>query len=193
MRPRPKFLSSFFSALSDIVERKNVLYLIPYWLIAGGVIGGVVAWYVPANFWTIARWDVSATVYTGFLAFDGILLALGWGAFSKVSEILCSGEFSKFLRRHNLLDVHLMVMDFIHGILVISAISSVLGLISIFLHIPMIAHRAILAVVIALSFYSLIKSFSAMKMMNDLIWDFAHYEPKKEPHLTPVENSGGGR
>lgn len=193
MRPRPKFLSTFFTALGVTAEHDGWYHLIPVWLIIGGALGGAVAWYMPVNFWTIARWDVSATVYTGFLAFDGILLALGWGAFSKISEVLCADQFSKFLRKHNLLDMHLMVMDYIHGVLVVSAIGSLLGLLSVFLHIPMLAHRIILATVIALSFYSLVKAFSAMKMMNDLIWDYAHFEPSERSHLTPIAGDGTTR
>lgn len=191
MVARPKFFTALCKSIGDAYERKGVRAIVPWWLLLGFAIGGSVAWYMPTAFWADDNWGVATTVFTGFLAFDGLLLALGWGAFSKIYEIMSTGWFAAFLRRNGLLNDHLFFVDAVHSILVLSAVSSGVALVTVLLPIPPLADRVIVAAVIGLSLWSLIKALSAMRMMNDLVWELAHTEPDEQGYLRPVENGQG--
>lgn len=177
MESRPKFLSEFCKSVKYAWRGNNLLALVPYWLLSGLALGGVVSAHLPASYWLDENWDISTTVFTGFLAFDGLLLALGWGAFAKIYEMLGAGWLSSFLKREKLLGAHLFFVDAVHGILVLSAVSSGVALVSVLLSLPVLADRVILGVVIGMSIWSLIKAFSAMSLMNDLVWEKAHSKP----------------
>jgi len=189
MDSRPKFLGSFFRAVGDAIDRRGLRAIFPIWLVLGLVIGAAVAWYMPSIFWADERWGVATTVYTGLLAFDGLLLALGWGAFSKIYEILSTGWFAAFLRRNNLLSDHLLYVQIVHATLVVSALSSGCGLLTIFFSLPIWADKIILAGAVGLSLYALIKALSAMSMMNDLIWELAHSDRDEKGHVRPVPSA----
>ncbi|WP_139839521.1 hypothetical protein [Oceanibacterium hippocampi] len=193
MDSRPKFLTAFFKNVSESYDRNGVRAIVPWWLFLGLAVGTVVAWYMPESYWWEKKWDIATTVFTGFLAFDGLLLALGWGAFSKIYEILSTGWFAAFLRRHDLLGDHLFFVDAVHAILVLSAVSSGAALVSVLLPLPLWSDRIILAVVVGLSLWSLTKALSAMSMMNDLIWELAHSEPDDRGHLRPVDSGERSR
>jgi len=188
MEARPKFFTTFCQSVGDAYERKGVRAIIPWWLLVGFAVGGAVAWYMPAVYWSDGNWDVVTTVFTGFLAFDGLLLALGWGAFSKIYEILSTGSFAAFLRRNGLLSEHLFFVDAVHGALVLSAVSSGVALVTVLLPLPLLADRIIMASVVGLSLWSLAKALSAMRMMNDLVWEVAHTEADDRGHLRPVKS-----
>lgn len=188
MEGRPKFLSVFFKSAAYAYERRGVRALVPWWLLIGLVAGGSAAWQMPSSFWQKEQWEVSTTLYTGFLAFDGLLLALGWGAFSRIYGILSTGWFAAFLRRNDLLEDHLFFIDFTHGVLVASAISSGCGLVVILLPFHTYVDMAIFALTMGSSFWALVKALSAVKLMNDLVWDAAHSEPDQKPPLRSVGN-----
>ncbi len=186
---RPTFLKSYFRFASEIIEVKP-WRLFPFWLALGLAIGGVAAWFMPAVFWSNENWGVSTTVYSGFLAFNGLLLALGWNAFSKSYEIISTGEFAQFLRRNNLLLEHLFFIDLVHNALVLSVIASGFGLITLMLPLELRYDRIILVAVVGLSFFALTKALSAIRVMNDLIWEKAHYVPLGDQHLRTVDRQG---
>lgn len=190
---RPKFFTAFCNSVGAAYERKGIKSVVPWWLIVGVGVGGAAAWHMPATYWSDQKWDVATTVYTGFLAFDGLLLALGWGAFSKIYEILSQNWFAAFLRRNDLLNDHLFFIDAVHGMLVLSAVISGVALVTGLLPLPIWTDQVVLACVIASSFWSLTKALSTMKVMNDLVWELAHTEPDEKGHLRPVETSGAQR
>jgi len=183
---RPTFRKLFFQFVAELIEDKW-WHLIPVWLIIAGTAGYGAAKLMPTEFWANENWGVSVTVYSGFLAFNGLLLALGWNAFSKSYEIISTGAFAQFLKRHNLLLEHLFFIDLVHYALVVSVIASGVGLVSVMFSLDIIYDRAILCGVIGLSIYALVKAMAAIKAMNDLIWDRAHYPQQEEPHIRPVE------
>lgn len=178
---RPSFLKTYFRLVSESIDSKP-LRLLPFWLLAGLGIGCSVAWFVPAAFWNNANWGASVTVYAGVLAFDGLLLALGWGAFSKIFEILSSGDFAEFIRRNDLLEDHLFYVDFVHFTLMMSAFFAGLGLASVLLPLPLWLDRLILGVAVGVSLWASLKAGGAVKMMGALIWENAHYKPDDGPH-----------
>lgn len=190
MEARPKFFTAFCRNVGETYERRGAMAIFPWWLAICLGLGTLAAWHVPAVFWAREYWGVATTVFTGFLAFNGLLLALGWGAFSRIYEILSTGWFSAFLRRNDLLSDHLFFVDVVHGILIVSAVSSGAGLVTVLLDLPALVDRMIFAAVTGLSLWSLVKALSAMRMMNDLVWELAHCEPDGRGHIRPVEARG---
>jgi hypothetical protein len=142
------------------------------------------------GFWADEKWEVSAAVMGGMLAFNGILLAVGWGAFSKIHDIISEPEFSAFLKRHDILDIHMMFVDGTHFALAASALASFAALIGVLLPLPLLADKALFAISISASLNAVMEAFRATEMMNDLIWDKAHSDerPSSQPSLRTVEN-----
>lgn len=190
MSRRPTFWGTFFRSVANSVDRRGVVALVPYWLLACLFIGGVASFSIPAEFWSNDRWDISTAVFTGVLAFNGLLLALGWGAFSKIYEILSEGSFAKFLNRNGLLNDHLFFIDFVHVALVVSSLLSGCGLFSVLVEIPLIADRITMAAVIGVTGWALIKTLSAISLMNGLIWDLAHTEDDGRGGIRVVHDAG---
>lgn len=173
---RPKFFTTYLASLSEAYQKKGLRALVPWALVLGLMCGGLAAWQMPKAFWSRSQWEVSTGLYTGFLAFDGLLLALGWAGFSRIYATLNNGWLAAFLLRNNLLNDHLFFIDKVHVILVASAMSSALGLITILLPIHTYVDMAILAVVIAFSFWALVSAVSTVRLMNDLVWEVTHAE-----------------
>ena len=180
MDQRPKFVDTFCKSIRSAWKRKDILSLVPYWLLLGLALGSVVASLLPASYWSDENLGASTTVFSGFLTFDGLLLALGWGAFAKIYEMLGTGWLAVFLKRNKLLGEHLFFVDAVHGILVVSAVSSGVALVTVLLTVPLIVDRIIFAFAIGLSVWSLVKAFSAMRLMNDLVWESAQGDPIEE-------------
>lgn len=190
MKNRPKFFTSFLNALAVSYEKGGIRSIVPWWLLLGLLCGAGAAWFIPETFFTDAQWETSTTIYTGFLAFNGLLLALGWSAFSRIYEIMSSGDFSKFLRRNGLLEEHLLFIDIIHLVLVTSSFLSGCALISIVMPLNYKIDIVIFSLVVGFSFWSLVKALSAIRLMNDLVWELAHCDFDGKGNLRSVKAEG---
>jgi hypothetical protein len=130
----------------------------------------------------------TATIYGGVLAFNALLLAVGWSAFSKIYEVIGNKEFASFLRRHDILDIHIMFVDLVHVALALSAFLSFVGTVALALPLPMMAHRVLFSGMVGMSLYSMTEALRASSMMNDLIWDKAIAEANGQNSLRPVQS-----
>lgn len=189
MKKRPSFAVSLASALRADAADRGWRAFFPTFGILSGVIGVGAAYFTPIAFWTTAQWDISTAVYGGLLAFNGLLLALGWSAFSRIYEIIANGKVGEVLRKHDLLSEHLAFVDANHATLVASASFSLVGLISVLMTLPLIADQAILGLSVGTIVYALIRAMASTKMMSDLVWEQAHLaETADRPLLRPVES-----
>lgn len=134
------------------------------------------------------RWDVSTAVYAGVLAFNSLLMSLGWFSFSKIQEILLNESLGRMLTRHDLLGVHLAFIDLTHLILILGCLLSGSGLVTIPIGLPLLVDQCLLAATICFTVYALYRAYSATSMANTLIWEQAHLQADA-PHLRSV---GGG-
>ena len=178
MNSRPRFFSSLLQSAAETYEQKGVLRLVPIWLFTGLVMGSVVAWSLPVCFWADTR--VVTTVFAAFMTFNGLILALGWGVFSRIYATLNTRWMRNFLTRTNLLDDHLFFIEMTHAVLVLSAFVSIAGLVVVLLPVPLFVYHCAIATAIGLSFWSLIRVLSATKLMNDLMWESASNEEEQE-------------
>lgn len=192
MTPRPALSKSFANALSYAVEQRGWRAFIPYIFGACIGLGAFGAWSVPGEFWADTKWDVSATVYGGVLAFNAILLAVGGNAFGKIYELITGPRLGPILKKHGLLDEHLAFIDLNQIVLVAAALASLAGLITVLLPAQLWVDRALLAGSFSLSAYSLMRTFDSTRMMHELIWEQAHLGDEEgssdQPRLRPVEN-----
>jgi len=142
------------------------------------LVGELSAYYVPAKFWSDDGWGTLATVYSGILTFDGILLAVGWSAYSKVYEIIGSATYASFMRRNDILDIHLVAIDLVLFFLTISAVLAGMGLIVALCPVPIMVDRALFGAMVGFALYSLVQTRRASGMMHDLIWDRAEEDAR---------------
>lgn len=187
---RPSFLSSYLRFASEVIEDKP-WRLFPLWLVIGAGCGFASARFMPTAFWGDDNWEVSVAVYSGFLAFNGLLLALGWSAFSKIYEIATAGDFAEFLKRNDLLRPHLFFIDHVHLTLVLAALISGTGVVTTLVSLGLVYDQVILGATIAVSINALAKAMSAIRVMNDLVWERAHYQEQERPQLRSIDGSKG--
>jgi hypothetical protein len=174
---RPKFLSSYFKLLSKEAERSGWLSIIPYALVASSVLGAIAAYFIPQSFWADDQWQVSIAVYGAFLTFNGLLLALGWNAFSRMYEILFRGDFGAYLGKNNLLNDYLTHITYINVVQVIAVILSTAGMVlCLFEDVSPIYDRIALGASVAVMVYALKQTLDSLTAMNDLAWQSAYFE-----------------
>ena len=192
MTSRPKTLATYARLFARAVDERGVLRAIWYWRqFLAIALGGTAVYFMPTDsngLW--ARHDLAVMVMTGVLTFNGILLAVGWGAFGKIYDLIAEPKFSSFLRRQNILDAHLMFVAVVHFSLASAALISFAALLCILLPVPLWVNQALFGAMIAASVNAIFEAFRATGMMNDLIWDVAHWNEagQGQPNLRPVEN-----
>ena len=185
MNNRPTLSVSIATALISSAESKGFLAYVPFVFGACLAVGFASAEYIPVGFWLDSRWDVSTAVFGGLLAFNGLLMSLGWFAFSKIYEIIANDSLGKMLTKHGLLGVHLAFIDISHLVLICASLLSVLGLVATLTGMPILVDRLLFGGCLGFTLYGLARAFSATKMMNDLIWEQANLS-RNPPKLETV-------
>jgi hypothetical protein len=191
MPRRPNFPVTFAKALRVAAEKRGWRAYIPFRQIIAGAIGFGVTWFIPTGtegFW--ADKPVAAAVIGGVLVFNGILLGVGWGAFAKIYDIIGSTDFSDFLKRSHILDIHLMFVGGIHFALASAALVSFATLVGLVLPLPLIAEQVLFGGMVATSVNGIVEAFRATALMNDLVWGKAHSadSPTTQPNLRSISN-----
>jgi hypothetical protein len=193
MPKRPSFPETYAKALGIAAKKRGWRAYIRLRPIFAAAIGAAATWFMPvgvAGFWADASWGVSATVFGGVLAFNAILLAVGWSAFAKIYDVISAPDFSAFLKRHNILDVHLMFVTGIHFALAAAALISFAALIGLLLPLPLLVDQILFGLTVATSVNGIVEAFRATGLMNDLIWDKVHSDERGggQPNLRSVGN-----
>jgi TRAP-type uncharacterized transport system fused permease subunit len=67
-------------------------YSDPVLLICAAV-AAAVAYFMPASFWSEGKRELALAVFSGLLVFNGLILTLGWTAFSRIYDVLLRAEF----------------------------------------------------------------------------------------------------
>jgi hypothetical protein len=177
---RPKFLPSFLGAIQAESDLRGWWAVLPYVMLVCTIVGIGAAYLMPASFWSESKRELAVAVYAGLLVFNGLILALGWTAFSRMYDVLLRGDFGKYLMQHNLLNAYILQITFMHIFQIGAAIVSSLGLVVVLLdHVPPILSRAIWAFTIMLTAYAIKQAVSAVRAMNDLVWQSAFFETNR--------------
>jgi len=187
---RPKFLSSFFSAMAERAERKTIFQgiLVP---IVAAIVGAATAYWLPADFWLEKNMGVATSVYVGILTLNGLILAISWSAFSRIYETISAPKFSAFLQRNELLNKYLVTLTFIHGLQLFSIIVSASGLVILLMDISyLFIDRSIFGLIVFGSIFAIQQATSAVAIMNDLVWQKAtfdeHEENSRKSKVVPI-------
>jgi hypothetical protein len=174
---RPRFVSLLLSELRDDFDNRGAVALVPFWLIGCLVLSYLISSHVPVAFFSDEKWDISTAVYAGFLAFNGLLLALSWQAFARVQSSICAPGFSSFLKSRSLLGGYLFWIDYVQYSQVMSACLSMLGLITIlFDDLLILTDQIILSLVFGFSLYAVKNAVDAAHLMHDVVWLHAEYD-----------------
>ena len=187
------FIDDVLQDAIDVRRAKGNIHLIPLVLFFCLFLGGLSSYYFPADFFQSALWGVSATVYSGILAFNAITLALSWSAIGRILEIISNPGFSSFLKGQGMLNKYSFYVTFIHAIQVTASTSTLIALVMIFIPLVTIwGHRVIWAVVIGTTLYALRWSVGAVRITRDLIIHFATYDgldPGEQQQLRMAVNN----
>jgi hypothetical protein len=185
---RPSFLEAWIDDLRDDVRRYGARKLLPWAAIICGCIGYLVAIIVPQDhFWE--KPEISIVFFTAAVTINGLLLALSWGSFAKIYEIASEPKLAGWLRRNNLLNQYMFHVDFIHyaqiAALSCSGASLVLCVVDKIPHeiadrISLLSiQRISLAATVATTIYALKYALGAVRIMQDLVWHSAYFEPDR--------------
>lgn len=172
---RPKFSVSLAKGLSIAAKHRGWKAYIPTWIIISLGVGIFAANQAPAKIWN-KDYATGIAIYSGLLTFNGILMAVGWTSFAKIYEVIGRGEFGKFLRRNDTLDMHLLYIDIAQYSLLFATLTSAISLIITPMPVIDLVNRTLLAGSIATTFYAVVKCASVNRAIHDLIWDSSNFE-----------------
>ena len=183
---RPKFLPSFIGAIHKEVDETGWRALFPYVLIVCIGVSSWVAYFVPGSFWTPEKRELSVAFYAGVLTFNGLTLALGWAAFSRIYDVLLREQFGKYLMQNGLLNDYILHITFMHIFEVVAVVATAIGLVTVLLpNVPLWLDQLIFAACLSSTAYAVKQAVTAVIAMNDLVWQAAFFESNK-----PQETNG---
>ena len=137
---------------------------------------------MPASFWSEGKRELAVAVFSGLLVFNGLILTLGWTAFSQIYDVLLRAEFGRYLMKNNLLNGYILQIEFMHIGQIGAVIAAGVALVAILLDIvPLIAERVIFALTLMFTAYAIKQAVSAVTAMNDLVWQSAFFEANQPP------------
>jgi uncharacterized protein (DUF2062 family) len=177
---KPSLPQTFAEGLAIAAKKRGWTAYLPLRLAGAAVIALVIVWNLPSKLWSgDARSDLLA-IYGGLLAFNGLLLAIGWSAFSRLYELIGSGPFSAFLKRNEILKYHILFIELAQLALVSSSLTSGFGLFSAWLPFLDWLDRTILGMSITLTAYAVFKAWESTQAMNELLWEASEFEEQEE-------------
>ena len=123
------------------------------------------------GFWDKSHEDGVIALYVGILVLNGLILALSWSAFSRIFESISDGEFCSYLMEGNLLNGYIFYVEYLNLTQIISLICTSVAILSFITSIlSENADRVFFGIMITVSAYSIRTGYSAITVMNDLIW-----------------------
>lgn len=174
--PKPSFPQTFAEGLTVAAKNRGWIAYVPIRLIICALIGAAIAINLSPALWsTSARTDLIA-IYGGLLAFNSLLLAVGWSAFSRLYELIGSGPFSKFLKRNGILKYHILFIEVAQASLIAASLASGFGLFSSWMLFHTWFDRLLLGTAIGLSCYAILKALESTQAMNDILWEASDFE-----------------
>jgi len=194
---RPKFLPSFVGAIQAETELRGWRALVPFVVLICAASGAAVAYFVPASFWSAEKRELAVAVWSGVLVFNGLVLTLGWTAFSQIYDVLLRADFGRYLMKNNLLNDYILHIEFMHVSQIGAVIAAGIALVAALLdNIPLIVDRVIFGATLMLTAYAIKQAVSAVTAMNDLVWQAAFYEANQahagSRNVTPLADRKGG-
>ena len=178
---RPKFLSSYIKAVGQSADKRGWRAVIPWGLLVSAGVGVACAYVVPISFWDDSRLDVSTAVYLGVLMLDGLILALSWGAFSRIYESISTTKFASYLMEKELLNGYIVYNDAIHIAQILAIVSSAAALVVLLIDLPKVIFDQIaFGIMICLSANAIKAATSAVTVMHNLIWQKAIFDQHME-------------
>ena len=163
VQARPKFFECWLDDIKEDYRDGGFVSVFPWWL-TGYLVGGiVVALLIPIEFWAVENWEVSAAVYAAILTLNGLVLALGWSAFSRIYESACSPGFSTYLRERGLLSQYIFYVGWVHLWQLIAIIVSAVGLLVVLIdRVPLLSEQLFFGFMIGVSCYAIHQASGAV-------------------------------
>ncbi len=174
--PKPPFPEVFAQGLAVAAEKRGYLAYLPLRLLLCFGSGALIAWQLPDELWSMSKCADLIAIFSALLAFNGLLLAIGWGAFSRIYELIGTGPFADFLKRRDILNYHILFIEIAQASLVLASVASGFGVFSTWLPFQIWFDKVIMLVTIGLTGYGLIKAIESTQAMNEILWEAADFE-----------------
>lgn len=174
---RPSFVDYWLEDLREEFGNRGIRAFVPVWLILFGASSAIAAYFLPEEFWTSERWDVSTAVYGVICTLNGLFLALSWNAFGRIHDSISSAGFSGWLRSKQMLHKYFFIVDFIHIWQIVAVALSAIALVAVlYPFVPVWGQRIAFAAAIAATGYALRWALGAVKVMHDITWYRSIYD-----------------
>jgi len=173
---KPSFPKVFAQGLALAAERRGYHAYLPSRLLLCFGSGALVAWQLPSELWSVEKRTDLIAIFSALLAFNGLLLAIGWGAFSRIYELIGAGPFAAFLKRNDILKYHILFIEIAQVTLVFASVSSGFGVFSAWLSFELWFDKLIMTATIGLTGYAIIKAIEATQAMNEILWEAADFQ-----------------
>lgn len=175
---RPSFPVSLASGLKIAARRRGWAAYVPCWILACLFVGAVTGYVAPSKIWN-KDYSTGISIYSGLLTFNGILMAVGWSSFSKIYEIIGKGGFGDFLRRNDLLEMHILYVDLAQFSLVFSTFTCAAAMVLTAMPVIDVLNRVALTLSVGATLYAIVKCVGLTQAMHDLIWESTiHDDPR---------------
>jgi len=181
---RPEFFECWLDDIKEDYRNGGLKSVLPWWFTAYLAAGVLVSFFVPIEFWAVENWEVSVAVYGAILTLNGLILALGWSAFSRIYECACAPGFSVYLRDRGLLSHYIFYVGWVHLWQLIAIIVSAAGLLIVLVDlVPLFWEQIFFGLMIGITGYAVHQASGAVTAMQDIVW----YRSIFEAH---IENDG---
>lgn len=177
---RQDMFSLFLDEVKADWRRGGLRGVVPWTLSLCAAAGIYVGFWSPAKLFTDVQWQTLTGVYAGVLTFNGITLALTWGAISKVYETITRGEFARFLRVANSLEQYQFYIQFMHLVQIFAAVLAVIGLFMTLVPLPEDVHRGAMSLVVASTLYAIKWASGSVRVVRELTDRQATFESLSE-------------
>lgn len=195
---RPNFWSSFFKALSKRADDGELLsFFIPF--LTCPLIATSLVYFIPDSFWSDTNLEISVTVYGAILAFNGLLMALCWSAFSRVYDIILHPKISTILLKHNILNDYIITVEFAHWSQVLASFTTFVGTITVLYSdiFSFFYDRCIFIAASSLTLYAIYQATHIVSVMHDLVWHKSELElnssDDNDEKIVEIPNKNGKR
>lgn len=187
-RTKPNFWTLYAEDISHDLTDRGIWAVVPYWLLPCLIVGSFVAFSIPNEFWGNKEWGASTATLSGLLAFNGILLALGWFAFAKIYEILSNTAYGEWLARKDLLGAHLLFIQFNHIVMILACVFTGGTLFLLLIEAAIWLDKIMLSLSLGTTLYSFVRAMDSTNTMNSLLWEQAEYNMQKSENFRVVSS-----
>lgn len=165
----------------------NKIHVLPWRIAMCAAVGLIVSFHVESVFFYPRLWGVSVSVFSGFLTFNAITLALAWSGIGRIYDTLSVPKFSNFLKETGALNRYHFILAFINRVQIFAALITIASLcVLLYGGILIFWDRIMLGATIGSTLYALWWANSATTVARDLSWQYATFDGLSDEEIQRI-------